>query len=169
MRKIVLSPLSGCLLGALVLAGIILTALMFLRGGVWLGEKALPYFLWLARITLGVVVIILLPMAAFRQPQWFAARGLISASSIFGITLWVWGLVLTYNLWGGGAVLLGLVLLGVGVVPMAMLATLFASLWPTFGQLLLLAALAYGTQRFGRILFLKLQQKEQKIYEAEIV
>ena len=52
---------------------------------------------------------------------------------------------------------------------MAMLATLFASLWPTFGQLLLLAALAYGTQRFGRILFLKLQQKEQKIYEAEIV
>jgi hypothetical protein len=115
------------------------------------------------------VLIILLPMAAFRQTQQFAAKGLISASSIFVITLWVWGLILTYNLWGGGAVLLGLVLLGVGVVPMAMLATLLASLWPTFGQLLLLAALTYGTQRFGRILFLKLQREDQKIYDAEIV
>jgi hypothetical protein len=169
MRKIVISPLSGCLLGALVLAGIILIALMFLRGGVWLGEKALPYFVWLARITLGVVVIIFLPMAAFRQTQRFAAKALISASSIFGIALWVWGLTLTYNLWGGGAVLLGLVLLGVGVVPMAMLATAFAALWSTFGQLMLLAVLAYSTQRFGRILFLKLQREDQKIYDAEIV
>jgi hypothetical protein len=169
MKRIVFSPLTGCLLMALVLTGIILIALMFLRGGVWLGEKALPYFMWLARITFGVVVIIILPMSAFRRTQRFAARGLISASSIFGITLWVWGLVLTYNLWGGGAVLLGLLLLGIGVVPMAMLATLLAALWSTFGQLLLLAVLTYGTQHFGRLLFLRLQREEQKIYELEIV
>ena len=168
MRKIVFSPISGCLLVALVLTAIILLALMFLQGGVWLGDKALPYFVWLARITAGVVLV-LLPMAAFRQTQRLAARGLMYASSIFGITLWVWGLVLTYNLWGVGAVLVGLFLFGVGVVPMAMLATVFAAMWSIFGQLFLLVAMTYWTQRFGRAIILKLHKEEQKVYELEIV
>ena len=47
---------------------------------------------------------------------------------------------------------------------MAMLATAIAKMWSTFGQLILLAVLAYGTRRFG-----KLQMQEHKIYEAEIV
>jgi hypothetical protein len=169
MKKIVFSPLSGCLLALTIIAGIIMVALMFLQGGVWLGEKALPYFVLLARITLGVVLIILLPMSAFRQTQRFAARGLMSAASIFGITLWVWGLVLTYTLWGGGAVLVGLFLLGVGVVPMAMLATAFAAMWSTFGQLFLLAVLIYATRRYSMMIFLKLKREEQKIFDLEIV
>lgn len=169
MRKIVISGFSGCLLAILVLVGIIMLTLMFLQGGVWLGEKALPIFKWLAQITCGVVVIILLPMAAFHRTQRFAANGLTYAAALFGMTLWVWGLLLTYDLWGGAAVLLGVCLLGVGVVPMAMLATLFAQMWPTFGQLLLLAALTYGTRLFGKKLALKLQREEQKIYELEIV
>ena len=65
--------------------------------------------------------------------------------------------------------LLGVCLLGVGVVPMAMVATGVAKMWPTFGQLVLLAVLAYGTRRFGKNLLSKLQMQEQKIYEAEII
>ena len=114
MRKFVINGFSGCLFAALVLVGIVMLALMFLRGGVWLGEIALPFFQWLARITFCVVVVILLPMAAFHRTQRAAASGLIQASSLFGITLWVWGLLLTYDLWGGAAVLLGVCLLGIG-------------------------------------------------------
>ena len=169
MKKIVFNAFSGCLLVAAILTGLILIAMMFLRGGVWLGDKALPYFDWASRITLGVVGVILLPMATFHQTQRQAAKGLLFASSIFGITLWVWGLVLTYNLWGGGMVLLGIFLFGVGVVPMGMLATLFASMLPTLGQLILLAVLTYGTRRFSKVLLLKLQREEQKVYELEIL
>lgn len=169
MQKILINSLSGCLLGIIFLVGIGLIALLFIQGGVWLSEKALPYFLGLARITFAVVVAILLPMTAFHRTQRFAASGLINAAALFGITLWVWGLVLTYNLWGGGAVLVGIFLLGVGVVPLAMLATLMAQMWQTFGQLILLALLTYGTRRLGKKLTHQLQQEEQKIYEAEIV
>lgn len=169
MRKIMLNGFSGCLIVALFLVGIVMLALMFLHGGVWLGEKALPFFQWLAKITLGVVVLILLPLAAYHKTERFAANGLIQASSVFGLTLWVWALLLTYNLWGGGAVLVGVCLLGVGVVPMAMVATGIAKMWPTFGQLILLAVLTYGTRRIGKKLRLKLQMQEHKIYEAEIV
>ena len=156
-------------MGVFVLIGIALIALMFLRGGVWLGEKSLPIFQWLACITFGVVVVIFLPMTAFHQTERMAAKGLIQSASLFGLTLWVWGLVLTYNLWGGGAVLVGIFLLGVGVVPMAMIATAMAKTWATCGQLLLLAGLTYGTRHFGKRLLLKLQLEEHKIYEAEII
>ena len=169
MRKFVISGFSGCLVAALVLVGVVMLSLMFLRGGVWLGEKALPFFQWLAKITLGVVVIILLPLVAFHRTQRFAATGLIQASALFGITLWVWGLLLTYELWGGGAVLVGVCLLGVGVVPMAVVATAVAKMWPTFWQLIFLAGLAFGTRRIGKKIRLKLQMQEHKIYEAEIV
>ena len=85
------------------------------------------------------------------------------------MTLWVWGLILTYDLWGGAAVLVGLFLLGVGVVPMAMLATLFGAMWPTLGRLLLLAALTFGTRQFGAYLLAKLKAAEEKVYELEIL
>jgi hypothetical protein len=163
------NPLSGCLFVALVLAGIIMVALAFLRGGVRLGELALPYFHVLALVALGAVVVVLLPMSAFHQGRPSAALGMRYCSVIFAIVLWVQGLVLTYNIWGGGAVLLGLVLLGVGVVPMAMLATLLAANWTALGQLLLLVALTYATRRFARRISLQLQREERKVYDLEIV
>jgi len=169
MRKFIINPISGCLLGALVFVGIILITLIFLRGGVWLGEKVLPFFMWLARITFGVVIAILLPMAAFHKTRRIAASGLIHAGSIFGITLWAFGLVLTYNLWGGIAVLVGIFLLGVGVVPMAMLATLFAKMWNPFGQLIILAVFTFITRSFGKKLAFKLHMEEQKIHDMEIL
>jgi hypothetical protein len=160
---------SGCLVVMLILGGLVFVALLFLQGGIWLGEKVLPWLLRVAAVTLAVVFFVLLPLTAPWRTRRFAAKAMLYASGIFGVTLWVWGLILTYDLWGGVAVLVGLLLLGVGVVPMAMLATLLAKLWPTFGQLLLLAVLTYGTRRFGRKLLLKLQLEDQKIYEAEIV
>ena len=169
MRKIMLNGFSGCLMAALCLVGIVMLALMFLHGGVWLGEKALPFFLWLAKITFGVVLLVLLPLATYHKTQRFAASGLIQAASVFGLTLWVWALLLTYNLWGGGAVLVGVCLLGVGVVPMAMVATGLAKMWPTFGQLILLAVLTYGSRRISKTLLIKLQMRKDKIYNAEII
>jgi hypothetical protein len=153
----------------LILVGLIVVALLFLQGGVWLGQKVLPWLVRLAAVTLAVVVLVLLPLAISWRTRRFAARGMLSASSIFGMTLWIWGLILTYDLWGGVAVLVGLFMFGVGIVPMAMLATLFSAMWSTLGQLLLLAALTFGTRQFGAYLLAKLQAAEQKVYELEIM
>ena len=71
------------------------------------------------------------------------------ASLVFGFTLWVWGLLFTYHLWGAIAVFIGLFLMGVGVVPIAMLATLFKGMWSTLGELVLLTVLTFGTRFAG--------------------
>ena len=74
-----------------------------------------------------------------RRTRSLAATGLLLSSYLFGLTSWFMGLVLTWTLWGGGAVFVGLILMGVGVVPMGLLATLFRGDWGPF--LLLLGAI----------------------------
>ena len=62
------------------------------------------------------------------------------------------GLLLTWMLWGGFAVMIGLFLCGVGVVPMAMLATLFSGMWLELGLLFLAIVLTFGTRILGIVI-----------------
>ena len=67
-------------------------------------------------------------------------------SYVLGLSLWVWSLLLTYSIWGGVAVFIGLFLFGVGIVPVAMLATLFHGMWSDLGQLVLGLVLVFGSR-----------------------
>lgn len=51
--------------------------------------------------------------------------GLLIASYIFGLMLWMTGLMLTYTLWGLSAVFAGWFVFGIGVAITAIIATLF--------------------------------------------
>ena len=71
------------------------------------------------------------------------------ASYVFGATLWVRSLLVTYTLWGGIGLAIGLFMAGVGVVPLALLATLFNGLWSTLGELVLGLILTIGVRVWG--------------------
>lgn len=62
-----------------------------------------------------------------------------------------WG-CLTLALWGVVAVVIGLILLGVGVVPIAMLATLLNGMWAELGMLAVAVVLTYGFRTLGAAL-----------------
>ena len=134
-------------LGILVLFALLIG--LFIHGAAWLGEKVYPWLVTISSITLGVTVFILLPLSFIRRARGFASTGLMVASFVFGVALWVWGLLLTYHLWGVWAVFLGLFLLGVGVVPIAMLATLFKGMWPQLGELIFLTVLVFGLRAYS--------------------
>ena len=59
------------------------------------------------------------------------------ASFVFGIDLWIWSLVSVLHCWGRIAAVIGILLAGVGIVPMALVATMFSREWSTFGFLTL--------------------------------
>lgn len=139
----------GLALAITALCGLVLLLALFIEGGAWLGEKIYPWLVTATGFALGVVTFVFLPLLLFRKTRGFSGAGLRIASAMFGFTLWVWGLLLTYDLWGAIAVLIGLVLLGVGVVPIAMLATLFKGMWLTLGELVLLTVLTFGTRFAG--------------------
>jgi len=136
-------------LGFAFIVGVFLFIGLIVRGGAWLSVKAYPWLQAVSALTLLVMILVLLPLSAFRRTRAFAGNGFVVSSYIFGVTLWVWGFLLTYVLWGAFAVIVGLFLLGVGVVPIAMLATATKGMWPTLGELVFLTMLVFGSRFFG--------------------
>lgn len=134
----------GVVIGIGIFVAILLLIGLLVEGGAWLSAKAYPWLQTISAITLIVLVVVLLPLSFFSRTRSFSGSGILISSYVFGLTLWVWGFLLTYVLWGGFAVILGLFLFGVGVVPIAMLATLFKGMWPTLGELVFLTVLVFG-------------------------
>jgi len=61
----------------------------------------------------------------------------VHCSYVFGATLWVWSLLVAYSLWVGVGLAIDLFMAGVGVVPLAMLATLSMGYGPPWVNSLL--------------------------------
>ena len=83
-------------------------------------------------------ILIILPLGIFKKTKGASAIGLVVSSYVYGLTLWFWALLLTYIIWGVVAVFIGLFIAGVGVDPIAMLATAIKGEWSITGQIVLL-------------------------------
>jgi hypothetical protein len=144
--KEALAGLGGLLiLVVLVFASIAGVAVFFL-GAAGASEKLLPWFSILTWIAFGLVVFIFLPLAIPRRTRGVSAVALFIASYVFGATLWMEGLLLTLSIWGLGAVIVGLLILGIGVVPIAMLASLLKGMWWPLIELVLLTIMTIGSR-----------------------
>ena len=139
--------------------GMALIGALFIYGGVWVGTKVYPWLVAVNAVTVALVVLIFLPLAIFRRTQGFSGLAILISSYVFGLTLWVWGLLLTFSIWGFIAVFIGLAVMGIGVVPIAMLATLFNGMWSTLAELLVLTAITFGARIGGGLLVAKAAER----------
>lgn len=137
------------LLGIVALLAILAIPALFLLGAEWLSERLLPWFILASTLVFVFVLFVVLPLSVIRRCRGVAAISSLVASYVFGVTLWMWALLLTLALWGTWAVVVGLFLMGVGVVPIAMLATLFKGMWSILGQLVVLTVLTFGTRFYA--------------------
>ena len=144
--------------GIAILVGMFLVGVLLLRGAVWVGERVYPWLIDIAWIFLAISVLILAPLALLRRTRQISAIGFLVASFAFGATAWVLGLLLTYSLWGLVALIIGLAMVGIGVVPIAMLATLFNGKWEYFFELVVLVVLTFGC----RFLALYLSERAER-------
>jgi len=85
--------------------------------------NAYTWLLPFAWIALGVIILILLPLAIFKRTRKFSGTVIFFASYLFGITTWFLGAVITLSTWGWVALIIGLLIAGVGVVPIGILAS----------------------------------------------
>jgi hypothetical protein len=138
-------------LGGLLIMGTFLVlslaiAGIFIFGAAWASTRLLPWFSILTWVAFGLVVFILLPLAIPKATRGFSSVALFVASYVFGVTLWMEGLLFTLVIWGVGAVVIGLFIAGVGVVPIAMLATLLKGMWGPLVELVLLTIMTFGSR-----------------------
>ena len=136
-------------LGVLIFAIFFLLVYLFFTGGIALGIKILPWLFQITGIIFLIDILVLFPLLIFNKTRNITAIGLLISSYIFGVTLWFWGLILTFYYWGLFAVIIGLVFLGIGVVPIALLATIINTEWLLVGQIILLILFTYGSRYYA--------------------
>ena len=145
----VLKSIGGFLLAVAVIVAVALVIFLLVTGGAWLADKVYPWLIVIFAIALIVSVFILLPLAIFRRTRGIAGIGIYVSSYAFGLTLWVWCQLTTYTLWGGFAVVIGILMGGVGIVPLAIIASLTKGLWAIALQMVVIAVLTFGARLLG--------------------
>ena len=148
------------LLMLVVFVGLIFLAAFFLKGGLWLSSKLAPLFSKISILLLALFIVVLLPLALIKKIRGISGGAMISFSYIFGLTLWMWSFLITFALWGTLALIIGFFLMGIGFIPMALLATALKGMWSTFGQLFILLAMFFGSASLGSYFLQKHEDKE---------
>ena len=132
--------------GLIIFGGMLLLASLFIKGGLWLSGILYPWLVAISIITFIICFIVLFPLAIFKKTKGLSAVGFLIASYIFGATLWVWSFLLAYIFWGFFGLFIGLFMGGIGVVPIAIIASVFKGEWGIFGQLILVIAITFATK-----------------------
>lgn len=135
--------------GLVIMVAIFLIIGLFLRGMVWASEKALPWLIDAGRIAFDICVLGLLPLCIFRRTRPWAGFGFYVASFLFGTVLFAFSCLVVVQIWGYGGLIFGLLLAGVGVVPVAFLATLVHAAWPLFWDVVFGTVLTFGSRFLG--------------------
>ena len=144
----ILESIGGVLLGIAFFVGSIIALILFFTVGATVGVTILPFVSWLTGILFAVNIIALL-IAISRKTRGVVGIIIFLSSYVYGLQTWIIGLLVTLTLWGWIAVISGLFIGGIGVVPIGMAAAIFNGRWSIFFVLLINVILTYGTRIIG--------------------
>lgn len=167
-------------LGMMIVAVVIIA--IFLNGTIYIGEKILPFLQDVLVWASVLFFLVLLPFSFIRKTYKFVGTATFYFSYLSGFTLWFYSALVTYYFWGFFGLIVGLFLVGIGVLPIAIIASLFNGEWTILWNLFYLAALTYGSRILSIYTLSKIaeshgavliddgyQNREENITEAEIV
>lgn len=144
-----LKKLGNVSLGLVGIAAVFAVPFLFFKGAIWASENLLRLLILIGFIVVVLDVVILLPLSMFRRLRPHTGGLIYLSSYLFGLVTWLYGFIVTYALWGGFAVVIGLMFFGVGVVFMAILASLLKAMWEPFFTVIVFAVITYGSRLAG--------------------
>jgi CheY-like chemotaxis protein len=147
MQKI--KDFSSMIFGVLIVVGILFIIGFLIEGGEYISEKVYPYINGIGSIIFTFDILVFLPLSFFKKTRVFSVYAFLISSYVFGVGMWFFSFIVTYALWGWLGILIGLFLMGVGVMPVAVVASLFAGQWAVLFNLLFGFALTYGTRAYS--------------------
>jgi hypothetical protein len=146
------------------MAGVFLLIAVLLRGIVWASDKALPWLLLAGSRTFDICFFVFVPLCILRKTRPWAGFGFYLASYVFGITLWAFSCIVVVGHWGYVGLIVGLLLAGVGVFPVAFLAVLLHAEWYIVSELTIGLVLTFGTRYLGVRLSERSAPREETAY-----
>jgi hypothetical protein len=149
--------------GLLIMAGLFGVGTIFIVGAtaasLWVREW-MPVVFWSSLL---IAFFILGPLSLIPPARFIAANGFVIASTVFAAMMWVCGLGVTYEAWGMGGVIIGLVFAGVGIVPVAMLAALLQGEWQALIVFVIFIVLTFGFRALGLWLAKKVDERTARL------
>lgn len=145
------------LLGTAIMVAVVFVATLLINGMAWVSGHVLEYLITFNNIVTAVCIVFLLPLAPFRETRIVPAYGLYVASFVFGVCVWVYGFAVTYEIWGGVGVFIGLILGIVGIVPLGIIAALSHAEWVVVAELIYGLVLTYGARAIALWLAAKIE------------
>ena len=155
-------------IGFVVLVVLFVLPLLYLYGVLWFSEKALPWLFLACLVTFAVCVFVLLPLSIFRRMRSWTGAALYLISFLFGAMLFAFSCLVTYELWGTMGLIVGLVIMGIGVVPIAFLSSLFHGEWALLGYVVLGAVITFGIRLLGMRIAVSNGRRDETIGEEWI-
>jgi len=112
-------------------------------------QRLLNLLQFVSVLALIVFVILLLPLAISRKARKAVSTATFAITILWGVTIWVTATAVLLNHWGVGGFILGVVLLGFGSLPLAIVASAINGEWGTAGMLLALVLPVLGARLFA--------------------
>lgn len=149
----------GNLLGLLlVLAALLMIVMFFVRGIEWV--DSFVYF-WSIRITaldLFIVLPISLLLLLPKKTRGLGGTLLHWSSYVFGFSLWIACFISCFVFAGYTGIVIGLILAGIGIVPLAMLLAAFHGVWSFVAQTAGTVVFIYALRYFGLYMVAKAEE-----------
>ncbi|PSO43412.1 hypothetical protein BRC19_00530 [Candidatus Saccharibacteria bacterium QS_5_54_17] len=142
-------------LPAVIALGVVLSL------GFW-SEYILPVFSNTIVPAFGLSALILVALTFFEATRQRAARALHIGSWVYWLAIWMLGFLITMQYWGVFAVITGLILFGIGVIPLGVAAAILHTNGQALLHMVTLLLLAIGSRR------LALQLKTSDQYRRKI-
>ena len=140
----------GCFIVSIAaIIGFFIILSLFIRGGVWVADKVLPVFFIFSVGVFIFNIIVCLPLAFFKRTKEFSGKALFLSSYLYGLLLWLGCLVITFKIWGWIGIVIGLFLFGIGIVPIALVATILSGLWIIVLHIIVLGIIIWITRSAG--------------------
>lgn len=143
-----LKSIGGTLLGIAIFVGIIAATVLFFTFGAKAAFTISPFVNWLAGL-LFIINFITLLFALIPKARGVVGLIIYISSYVYGLSAWIYGLAVTLAFWGWVAVIIGIFLGGIGVVPIGMLTSVFNGRWDIFWTLLFTVILTYSARIIG--------------------
>ncbi len=139
--------------------------LIFIGGVAWIGLKVMPFLVTATTIFTFISLLVFIPLLFFRETRIWSASALFFVSWIFGATLWLFSFFATYMLWGLLGILIGLFVFGIGVIPIAFVASLLNGEWMMFAEITYMIILTFGTRFLGIYI---IEKEENRIQQEKL-
>jgi hypothetical protein len=118
--------------------GLVLVLILFqasLHDAVGFSDEALTYKAWLVDLAFVFCIIVFLPLLVFLKTRSASAKGFLVSSYVFGASTWLAGVLACNFDLGSFWLAVGLLFVGIGVVPLGIIGAMIYSDWVPAGYL----------------------------------